>query len=217
MPKSKPPKRIWYKGKRRTFREIASLEGVTTEAVRKWHSRHGNLADYGGRIGAASRWGRRVSWKNGEGMNIDTLFIRGRIDIDTYLRYLQEYERQTRHGKGHKAIGTIVDGKLTYRMTDREDYFNPRDPFTPLPLFDTSPDELAELFTSMDFTPDHRNLVVREVEDGGSTWSKYVGVTREPYKENWLAVGSVSSKPVDLPQDALEDWLDDCLGYLEDG
>ena len=102
-------------------------------------------------------------------------------------------------------------------MTDREDYFNPRDPFTPLPFFDTSPDDLAELFSSMDSFTDHRNQVVREVEDGGSIVSRNGYFSREPHKENWLAVGSVSYPPVDLPQDAQEDWLDDCLGYLEDG
>lgn len=214
MPKSKPPKRIWYKGKRRTFSEIASLEGVTPEAVRKWHSRHGNLADYSNRCDVVSRWGRRVSWKNGEGMNIDTLFLRGRIDIDTYLRYLQEYERQTRHGKGHKAVGTIVDGKLYYKLTDKEDNnYNPLfgRPEDMLPSVEEVEDAVSAILPP---APDYRNAVVREVERGSCLfYVPYEGEFSTP-NSNWAVCGHDGTPSLD---DGDEQCLDGLITALEDG
>ena len=63
------------------------------------------------------------SWKNKEGIKVDTLFLNGSLDCDTYYRYLRDYAKQIRrHGVAQRAVGTVRNGTLTYRFTDRKDY-----------------------------------------------------------------------------------------------
>ena len=213
--KKNTPMKVSYKGELLTMREIAAREGCTPEAVRKWYIRHGRtLEGYCG--GGGLRWGRRISFKDGEGMNLDTLFIRGRVDVDTYLRYLLEYERDMRTGRGRRAVGTLVDGRMSYRMTDRKDYFYEDGRNAPLPILDSSPEEIEELMGGLndEHLPDFPNSVVREVEDCGEIWNPSTGYCRELRRQNWLAVGQVSPPMQGNPfEDALDDWL----GSLEDG
>lgn len=63
------------------------------------------------------------SRKGKEGIKVDTLFLNGTMDCDTYYRYLRDYAKQIRrHGVGNRAFGTIENGKVGYIFTDRKDY-----------------------------------------------------------------------------------------------
>lgn len=104
---------------------------------------------------------RHYSTVTGEGVNVDRLFVRGLMDGDTYLRYLREYDVQTRHGKGLVAIGEIRDGKLAYRMTRQEDrFYAPYYDFS-LTEFASQPN-VAALDSMLGDPPDYRRMMLQE-------------------------------------------------------
>lgn len=155
----------------------------------------------------SDRYGRQISFKSGEGMSIDTLFLQGRIDEYTYTRYLREFEEQQRHGTGHKAIARIVDGITYYEMTDKQDYFYGGIPLTDPCLhhpFEDMCDAAAEHLP----VPDYRTLVIREVEKcKGMRWIKYNGWDTAD-GERWMPSGSMTMPPADSPFDeSLDDYL----------
>lgn len=58
-----------------------------------------------------------------EGIKVDTLFLNGVMDGDTYYRYLRDYAKQIRrHGVAHRAVGTMKDGVLGYRFTKKKEF-----------------------------------------------------------------------------------------------
>ena len=198
-------RRFLFKGKRRTAKEIAALVGCKQGVVRSYYKYHKSLDGLDNR--------KRVTFSSttGEGMNIDTLFLQGRIDDATYTRYLREFERQQMHGRGHKAYARIVDGRTYYEMSDKEDYFHllGYDQF-----FLTHPieDVFAVAAAALPI-PDYRNSVVRETEGGKvAVWNGYGGFETVD-AERWMPSGFVSPTVADSP---FEDALDDCLKAVED-
>lgn len=142
--------------------------------------------------------------KTGEGVNIDRLFVRGKIDVDTYLRYLGEYERQMRHGKGKIAEGVLADGELYYRMTTKEDTFYPDNyPHLAVP---PSPKEMQEFLRGRQPKPVRMTGCFRQVHD--------VSGQVDCQGETWDATGTMSDQGV---PDAGEFWVDGLLKVLEDG
>ena len=205
---SNAPRKVLYQGHRLTFTEIANLIGVSNGAVRKYYSRYKSLKGIGERKGT-----RRLGYsrKSGNGMNIDSLFLQGRIDPDTYARYLREFERQQRYGKGKRAYAVVVDGVLYYEMSDKEDYF-----FGGMPISDPVVhhpfDEICDCAAERLPLPDYRNSVIRETEHGRMLRTTAFGCWEWVEGERWMPSGSVSPTPPDSP---FEDALDDCLKELE--
>lgn len=112
-----------------------------------------------GKPNAAHR--RHYSTRTGEGVNIDRLFIRGLIDDETYIRYLREYDRQTRQGQGLVAIGEIRNGKLAYRMTGQADRFY--DTYFDSSVLElTSPQSSALVDSVLGKPPDYRRMMLQE-------------------------------------------------------
>lgn len=65
---------------------------------------------------------RRHIEKNPEGFKVDTLFMRGLISADVYLRYLKEYAAKLSRGeKPTQAVGVMKNGTLDYAWTDRRE------------------------------------------------------------------------------------------------
>ncbi len=65
---------------------------------------------------------RRYIEKNPEGFKIDTLFKRGIISVDVYLRYLKEYAAKLSRGeKPTQAVGVMKNGTLDYEWTDKRE------------------------------------------------------------------------------------------------
>ncbi len=55
-----------------------------------------------------------------EGMSVDSLFRHGFLSVDTYYRYLIERSEMVRKGiRPRAAVGTMKDGVLDYKFTDR--------------------------------------------------------------------------------------------------
>lgn len=201
---SNAPRKVLYQGHRRTFTEIANLIGVSNGAVRKYYSRYKSLKGIGERKGT-----RRLGYsrKSGEGMNLDTLFLQGRVDPDTYARYLREFEEQQRHGKGRKAYATVVDGVLYYEMADKEDYFYGGMPFEDLVLHHPY-EEVCDFAAEHLPLPDLRNSVIRETERGRLLRTTAYGCWEWVEGERWMPSGTVSPTPSDSPfGDALDDYL----------
>lgn len=206
---SNAPRKVLYQGHRLTFTEIANLIGVSYGAVRKYYSRHKTIE------GMANRKGlRRIGYsrKSGEGMNLDTLFLQGRIDPDTYARYLREFEEQQRHGRGRKAYATVVDGVLYYEMSDKEDYFYGGMPFTDFVVHHPY-EEVCDFAAEHLPLPDLRNSVIRETKRGRLLRNTAFGCWEWVEGERWMPSGTVSPTPSDSPFD---DALDDYLKTLEE-
>lgn len=199
-----PPKRVWFKGQRLTFSQIGAIVGVTRGAVRKYYARHKSLEGLGESVN-----GKRMGYcrKSGGGMNIDTLFLQGRIDPDTYARYLREFGEQQRHGKGHKAYATLVDGVIYYEMSAKEDYFYGGMPFEDCCLHHPF-EEVCGLAASMLPLPDLTKAVVRETEGGRlERWIPHNGWDTAD-GERWMPSGSMTMPPPDSPFDeSLDDYL----------
>ncbi|MBO6031719.1 MAG: hypothetical protein J6Q22_09620 [Prevotella sp.] len=145
-------------------------------------------------------------------MNLDTLFLSGRIDDATYMRYLREFEEQQRHGRGRKAIARIVDGKTYYEMSDKEDYFYGGLNFDDWCLyhpFEDVCDAAAEHLP----VPDYSTLVIREVEKcNGMRWIPCCGWQSDE-GERWMPSGSMTMPPTDP---SFEEFLDDYLNRVEE-
>ena len=155
----------------------------------------------------SERYGREIRYSTGEGMNIDTLFLKGRIDDDTYIRYLREFGEQQRHGVGHRAIARIVDGKVYYEMSDKKDYFYGGFSFDDWCLYHPIEDVYDEAAAHLPM-PDYRNLVVRELEKSrGERRVSYCGWV-SVVGERWMPSGSMTMPPPDCPFDeSLDDYL----------
>ena len=212
MRKRKPsnaPMRVLYEGHRLTFTEIAERMGLSRGAVRKYYYRHKTLDGLGERKGF-----RRTGYsrKSGEGMNLDTLFLQGRVDTDTYARYLREFEEQQRHGRGRKAYATVVDGVLYYEMSDKEDYFYGGMPFTDFVVHHPY-EEVCDFAAEHLPLPDLRNSVIRETKRGRLLRTTAYGSWEWVEGERWMPSGTVSPTPPDSPFD---DALDDYLKTLEE-
>ena len=161
--------------------------------------------------------GRGAGWrKNGEGMNLDTLYKRGKIPTDLYYRYLMEYERQLQNGLGRKAIGRMVDGRLYYEMTIHEDYtfdFDAHHFYEALLL--PSDRELADLDRSFKDSDslDYRTALVRELDKGASP--VYSLEDRDmDVSANWSVCGHNLTR---FPDDTEEQYIDGLLSAIEDG
>ena len=62
----------------------------------------------------------KLKWARQEGRSIDSLFCHGLLSVDTYYRYLKEYDSITRSGMRPKvAVGVIRYGVLDYRWTEK--------------------------------------------------------------------------------------------------
>lgn len=58
-----------------------------------------------------------------EGSYIDTLFIRGEIDLDMYLDYLKEFAKQKqKKGVAHRAIVVTENGKQRYKWIKKKEH-----------------------------------------------------------------------------------------------
>ena len=157
------------------------------------------------------RYGREIDFKSGEGMNLDTLFLQGRVDEYTYTRYLREFDRQQRHGVGYKAIAHIVGGKTYFEMSDKKDYFYGGLNFDDWCLYHPI-EEVFQAAADRLPLPDYRHMVMREIEKSNDMrwiphwgWESVVG-------ERWLATGSMTMPPDDS---ALDESLDDYLKRVE--
>lgn len=146
-------------------------------------------------------------------MSLDTLFLSGRIEIETYCRYLREFERQQRHGFGHKAYARIVNGKTYYEMSDKEDYF-----YGGIPMFDpiighpfgyiqSSVEEHCPIH-------DYRKDIVRGVERGGGSGSESYSGWANTSVTSWADVGGMDAADV---KDEWETVLDGYLSSIEEG
>ena len=155
----------------------------------------------------SDRYGRQISYKSGEGMNLDTLFLSGRIDDATYIRYLREFEEQQRHGRGRKAIARIVDGKTYYEMSDKEDYFYGGMNFDDWCLhhpFEDVCDAAAEHLPIHDY----RNDIIRETASGRIVRNIAYNAPIAVHGERWMPSGSMTMPPPDSPFDeSLDDYL----------
>ena len=160
----------------------------------------------------SERYGRKISFKSGEGLNIDTLFLSGRLDADTYYRYLREFAEQQRHGTGCKAYAKIVGGKTYYEMSARKDYFYGGLHFDDWCLshpFEDVCDDAAEHLP----IPDYRTLVIREVEKcKGMRWIPYNGWDTAD-GERWMPSGSMTMPP---PESPFDESLDAYLKRVEE-
>lgn len=160
----------------------------------------------------SDRYGRQISFKSGEGMSIDTLFLQGRIDEYTYTRYLREFEEQQRHGTGHKAIARIVDGITYYEMTDKQDYFYGGIPLTD-PCLHHPFEDVCNAAAEHLPVPDYRTHVIREVEKcKGMRWIPYNGWDTAD-GERWMPSGSMTMPP---PESPFDESLDDYLKRVEE-
>ena len=189
-----------FKGKRLTAKQIASMTGTKPVSVRNYYCYHRTLEGY------ENRKERNFNTVTGDGMNIDTLFLQGRIDDYTYTRYLREFERQQLHGRGHKAHARVVNGITYYEMSDKEDYFL-------LPAYDQTflehpiEDEFDAAAAALPI-PDYRNMVVRETEGGKFLFYNAYGCFETVEGERWMPSGSMSMPPPDSPFDeSLDDYL----------
>ena len=55
-----------------------------------------------------------------EGVSVDTLFCHGQLSVDSYYRYLREYDKLTRRGiKPKVAVGVLRNGIMDYEWTCR--------------------------------------------------------------------------------------------------
>lgn len=153
----------------------------------------------------SERYGREINYTTGEGMNLDTLFLKGRVDEDTYMRYLREFARQQRHGTGHKAYARIVDGKVYYEMSQRKDYFYggmiPEDWCLHHPF-----EEVCAMADEHLPLPDFRNSDVRELPP-------FKGNVSNDGQDDWGICGSLESTMSDA---AFEEKLDRYLKTIED-
>ena len=153
----------------------------------------------------SERYGREMDYATGEGMNIDTLFLKGMVDEDTYARYLREFARQQRHGTGHKAYARVVDGKIYYEMSEREDYFYGGMGFDD--LFHRHPfEEICAMANEHLPVPDFRNSDVRELPP-------FKGNVSNDGQDDWGICGSIESPMSDA---AFEEKLDRYLKTIED-
>ena len=157
---------------------------------------------------------RGKDWhSNGEGMNLDTLFLRGTISPDLYCRYLGEYAEQTRSlGKGRIAVGRIVDGRMYYEMTDRDDYFYGYDSSRYECTMPPSETELERLGRSVDgdWQPDYRNAVVRAIDKADTP----VYVPSVGASTSWAVCGHDQTP---YPTDEDGQRLDGLLRAMEEG
>ena len=161
---------------------------------------------------------RGKDWhSNGEGMNLDTLFLRGTLDLDLYCRYLREYSRQSRRrGKGCIAVGRIVNGRMYYEMTDRSDYPYRSDNFCYDGMTLPSDNELEQLGRSFDgnWQPDYRNSVVRAIDKADTpVHVPYVGDFNLP-STSWAVCGHDQTP---YPDDENGQRLDGLLKDMEEG
>ena len=160
----------------------------------------------------SDRYGRQISYKSGEGMNLDTLFLSGRIDDATYIRYLREFEEQQRHGRGRKAIARIVDGKTYYEMSDKEDYFYGGLNFDDWCLyhpFEDVCDAAAEHLPIHDY----RNDIIRETASGRIVRNIAYNAPIAVHGERWMPSGSMTMPP---PDSQFDESLDDYLKGVEE-
>ena len=155
----------------------------------------------------SDRYGREICVKSGEGMSLDTLFLSGRIDVDTYFRYLLEFNEQQRRGVGCKANAKIVDGKMYYEMSDKKDYFFGGLHFDDWCIYHPFEEVCDEAANHLPL-PDYRNLVVREVEKSHDMiFIPYSGMISVE-GERWMPSGSMTMPPLDSPFDeSLDDYL----------
>lgn len=205
---------VTYGGKRLTFKQVAERLGCSPHYVRHYYRKHRTLKGFPFPVKTRGGVNRKPK-HNGEGQNLDSLFVAGKVDPDTYYRYLIEYGRTTRHGRGKVAVGKMVGGKLSYRMTEKEDYDYGAN-YMDYGFMETSLEDVDESADSMLGNPhDYRDAVVRDVEGyrGWKPWCFDSGYFNLP-EEHWRAVGTMSPHPSD---DTYGDALDGLLGMLEDG
>lgn len=134
---------------------------------------------------------RGKDWhSNGEGMNLDTLWVTGRLDPDTYLHYLRQYERQTRRGCGCKGYGSVVNGRIYPKMSKTEDnhFMGFMGEVSSL-----SKNEIDELSDTADRLygqpPDYRRAVVRAIDKADTpVHVPYVGDFNLP-STSWAVCG----------------------------
>ena len=153
----------------------------------------------------SERYGREINFATGEGMNLDTLFLKGRVDADTYSRYLREFEEQQRLGIGHKAYARILDGKVYYEMSEREDYFYEGMGFDDWCLYHPL-EEICAMANERLPVPDFRNSLIRELPPDK-------GYVSNEGKEGWGICGSIGAP---MSDSAFEESLDRYLKYIED-
>ena len=155
---------------------------------------------------------RKFSKVTGEGINIDRLFVRGMVDVDTYLRYLHEYDIQTRHGNGLVAIGQLRNGRLDYAMTRQKDYFYDR-------VYDSlsepsSPQNMELVADFLGDPPDYRTMLLRERSDAplDDLCNALYGTAGT--MESWAIVGGTTDTSLaDVPEEPIDGYL----RTLEDG
>ena len=96
----------------------------------------------------------KINWSRIEGRSVDTLFCHGIMSVETYYRYLREYDSMTRRGvKPTVAVGEIRDGAIDYRWTERVELEVNRDcyAFGPCPSFGCPTEyEISDFFSSED-------------------------------------------------------------------
>lgn len=153
----------------------------------------------------SERYGREINFATGEGMNLDTLFLKGRVDADTYSRYLREFEEQQRHGTGHKAYARVVDGKIYYDMSEREDYFYRGMVFDDM-FFCHPFEDICAIADEHLPLPDFRNSVVRELPP-------FKGNVSNEGQDDWGICGTLESPMSDSD---FEEKLDRYLESIED-
>ena len=148
----------------------------------------------------SERYGREINFATGEGMNLDTLFLKGRVDADTYARYLREFEEQQRHGTGHKAYARVVDGNIYYEMSEREDYLYKGMGFDELFLHHPYEDICAIADEHLPL-PDFRNSVVRELPP-------FKGNVSNEGQDDWGICGTLESPMSDSDfEEAIDRYL----------
>lgn len=153
----------------------------------------------------SERYGREINYATGEGMNLDTLFLKGMVDEYTYTRYLREFEVQQRHGTGRRAYARVVDGKIYYEMSERDDYFYGGMVLDD--LFHRHPfEDICAMADEHLPLPDLRNSVVRELPP-------FKGNVSNDVKHDWVICGSIESPMSDAD---FEEKLDRYLKSIED-
>ena len=130
-----------------------------------------------------------------EGVSVDTLFCHGQLSVDSYYRYLREYDKLTRRGiKPKVAVGVLRNGIMDYKWTDKIEIEPNGDTYMygACPNFGCPTEhELSEMFRS-----EESRLIERQRR------SKCVGVK----------VGCVPFRDWDECIDGLSRILEDCDG-----
>lgn len=152
---------VTYGGKRLTFKQVAARIGCSPHYVRHFYRKHRTLKGFPFPVKTKGGVNRKPK-SNGEGQNLDSLFVAGKVDPDTYYRYLMEYGRTTSHGRGKVAVGKMVGGKLSYRMTEKEDY-DYGATYMDYGIMETSLEDVYETACSMlGDPPDYRRMMLQE-------------------------------------------------------